>query len=277
MADTGSYSYSGNAASILYNRKLIAAVGSFTYSGNAANISFTGAVSKIYFGTLNISNLKYGSFNIYEAYLGSTQVWGKARPANALVAETATYTYTGNNATLRVGKTLAANGASYSLAGNNSLLKYGRKLVAGAASYTYSGNNAVLSTFYAMTRYATIFDDNANGLSSITAVFNTNGTVTFTTSLGDGFSLDTDFTHWHNGGTVTGIGNDRWAKRTLLSGDAVSGTLDTTLVALSASKTIAIQTVAGEAKSGEVLIELYSDAGGTTKVGQITLTITASI
>ena len=276
MADTGSYSYSGNAASILYNRKLIAAVGSFTYSGNAANISFTGAVSKIYFGTLNISNLKYGSFNIYEAYLGSTQVWGKARPANALVAETATYTYTGNNATLRVGKTLAANGASYSLAGNNSLLKYGRKLVAGAASYTYSGNNAVLSTFYAMTRYATIFDDNANGLSSITAVFNTNGTISFTTSSGDG-PVDTDFTHWNDGGTVTGIGNDRWAKRTLLSGDAVSGTLDTTLVALSASKTIAIQTVAGEAKSGEVLIELYSDAGGTTKVGQITLTITASI
>lgn len=277
VADTGSYSYSGNAASILYNRKLIAAVGSFTYSGNAANISFTGAVSKIYFGTLNISNLKYGSFNIYEAYLGSTQVWGKARPVNTMIAETVAYTYTGNNATLRVGKTLAANGASYSLSGNNSLLKYGRKLVADAASYTYSGNNAVLSKFYTMTRYATVFDDSGNGSSSITAVFNTNGTISFTTSLGDGTSLDTDFTHWHDGGTVSGIGNSRWAKRTLLSGDAVSGSLDTTLVALSASKTIAIQTVAGEGKSGEVLIEIYSDSGGTTKVGQITLTITATL
>lgn len=276
VADTGSYSYSGNAASILYNRKLIAAVGSFTYSGNAANISFTGAVSKIYFGTLNISNLKYGSFNIYEAYLGSTQVWGKPRPVNAMIAETVAYTYTGNNATLRVGKTLAANGASYSLSGNNSLLKYGRKLVADAASYTYSGNNAVLSKFYTMTRYATIFDDSGNGSSSITAVFNTNGTISFNTSAGDG-PVDTNFTHWHDGGTVSGIGNSRWAKRTLLSGDAVAGSLDTTLVALSASKTIAIQTVAGEGKSGEVLIEIYSDSGGTTKVGQITLTITATL
>lgn len=277
IADAGSYSYSGNAASVLYNRKIVSNAGNFTYSGGSANLTVASGFSKIYLGTLNISNLKYGSFNIYEAYLGSTQVWGKARPVNAMIAETVAYTYTGNNATLRVGKTLAANGASYSLSGNNSLLKYGRKLVANAASYTYSGNNAVLSKFYTMTRYATVFDDNGNGSSSITAVFNTNGTISFNTSFGDGASLDTDFTHWHDGGTVSGIGNSRWAKRTLLSGDAVAGSLDTTLVALSASKAIAIQTVAGEGKSGEVLIEIYSDSGGTTKVGQITLTITATL
>lgn len=134
-----------------------------------------------------------------------------------------------------------------------------------------------LNNVYAWTRYATVFDDNGNGSSSITVVFETDGTISVTTSFGDLASLETDFTHWHDGGTVSGIGNSRWAKRTFISGDAASGTLGTTLVALSSSKTIAMQTAAGEGRSGEILIEIYSDSGGTTKVGQITLTITATI
>lgn len=133
------------------------------------------------------------------------------------------------------------------------------------------------SAFYSFIRYATVFDDNASGSSSITASFNTDGTVSFTTSVGDGASLDTDFTHWHNGGTVAGIGNSRWAKKTSQGGDPTAGTLTTTLVALSTAKTIAIQTVAGEGRSGIELVEIYSDSGGTTKVGEITFTITATI
>lgn len=132
------------------------------------------------------------------------------------------------------------------------------------------------SAFYSFIRYATVFDVNDSGSSSITASFNTDGTVSFTTSVGDGGSLDTDFTHWHNGGTVAGIGNSRWAKKTS-SGDPTTGTLTTTLVALSTAKTIAIQTVAGEGRSGIELVEIYSDSGGTTKVGEITFTITATI
>jgi len=76
---------------------------------------------------------------------------------------------------------------------------------------------------------------------------------------------------------VAGIGNSRWAKKTFVSGDITSGTLATTITDLTAVRTIAIQTVAGEARSGVVLIEIYSDAGGTTKVGEISFTITASI
>ena len=136
-------------------------------------------------------------------------------------------------------------------------------------------NPYVYASFYSFTRFATSIDNNDSSSSSITATFNTNGTVSFTTSAGD--SQTNDFSHWHDGGTVTGIGNSRWAKRTLLSGDAVTGTLATTLTALSSSRTIAIQTVGGEGKSGLVLIEIYSDSGGTTKVGEINFTITATI
>lgn len=132
-------------------------------------------------------------------------------------------------------------------------------------------------TYYSWTRYALVFDDNASGGSSITATFNTNGTVTYAASIGDGASLENDMPHWHDGGTVTGIGNSRWAKKTFVSGDVTTGTLATTLTALSANRTMAIQTVAGEARSGEYLIEIYSDSGGTVKVGQILFTITASI
>ena len=139
----------------------------------------------------------------------------------------------------------------------------------------YLGATQVYASFYSFTRFATSIDDNDNGSSSITATFNTNGTVSFTTSAGD--SQTNDFSHWHDGGNVTGIGNNRWAKRTFISGDTVSGSLATTLTALSSSRTIAIQTVGGEGKSGVVLIEIYSDSGGTTKVGEINFTITATI
>jgi hypothetical protein len=275
-ADAGSYAYTGTAASLNYGRKLTADAGSFSYSGGAATLTFESGITKIWLGSGKISNLKIGSFQIYEAYLGSAQVWGRSRPANAIVAETRSFTYTGSDATMFRGRKMAANGASYAITGTANTLKVGRKLVADAASYTLTGTAATLSNAYTWTRYATIYDDSGNGSSSITAVFNTNGTITFNTSLGDGASLDTDFTHWHDGGTVTGIGNSRWAKKTS-SGDPTTGTLTTSLVALSSSKTISISTVGGEGRSGVELVEIYSDSGGTTKVGQITLTITATL
>lgn len=129
-------------------------------------------------------------------------------------------------------------------------------------------------SYYVWTRYATVNDTSGNAASQITLTFNTNGTVSITNSAGD--TVDTDFPHWHNGGTVTGIGNSRWAKKTS-SGDITTGTLTTTLVALSAARTLAIQTVAGEARVGQELIEIFSNSGGTTKVGEIALTVTAAV
>jgi hypothetical protein len=41
----------------------------------------------------------------------------------------------------------------------------------------YLGATQVYASFYSFTRFATSTDDNDNGSSSITATFNTNGTV----------------------------------------------------------------------------------------------------
>jgi hypothetical protein len=148
--------------------------------------------------------------------------------------------------------------------------------VSGALLGVLRNRGAPPPSFYSWTRDVDVFDDNGNETSSVTATFNTNGTVSYTTSTGDLGGLSQNMSHWHDGGTVTGIGNSRWAKKTFVSGDATSGTLATTLTALSASRTIAIQTVASELREGVVLIEIYSDSGGVTKVGEISLTIGAS-
>lgn len=144
-------------------------------------------------------------------------------------------------------------------------------------SLTYQNLKVVTSgapSFYDWTRFATVTDDNVNLASSITASFNTDGTVSFTTSAGD--SQTNDISHWHDGGTVAGIGNSRWAKKTS-SGDPTTGTLTSTLVDITAARTMSIQTVAGEARVGVELIEIFSDSGGTVKVGQISFTISATV
>ena len=143
-------------------------------------------------------------------------------------------------------------------------------------TYSYLKITIGGASFYSWANSASVDDvqGNDNGSSSITASFNNDGSVTFTTSAGDEGSLITDISNWHDGGTVAGIGNSRWAKRTS-QGDIVTGTLTTTLVALSTAKTIAIQTVVGESRTGIELIEIYSDSGGTTKVGEILFTISA--
>lgn len=127
---------------------------------------------------------------------------------------------------------------------------------------------------YSWTRSADVYDISGNGSSQITITFNTNGTCSYSSSSGDAAAITNDMSHWHDGGTVAGIGNSRWIKKTS-SGDTTSGTLTTALVALSSSRTLSISTIAGEARQGNDLLEIYSDSGGTTKVGQIDLTITA--
>lgn len=136
---------------------------------------------------------------------------------------------------------------------------------------TYSYLN-VTTGFYSWINTASVIDTGFSG-SSLTASFNTDGTVTFTTSVGD--TLIDNIDHWHIEGTVAGIGNSRWAKRTFVSGTALTGTLGTSLTALSEARTLSIEATAANV-SGTVLIEIYSDAAGTIKVGQITITLSAA-
>lgn len=65
-----------------------------------------------------------------------------------LVAAGGVYSYTGNDATLRVNRVLAADGGVYSYTGNNATLTYttagAYTLVADGGVYSYTGNNANL-------------------------------------------------------------------------------------------------------------------------------------
>ena len=133
-------------------------------------------------------------------------------------------------------------------------------------------------TFYTWTRNASAYDDNGNGTAQLTISFNTDGTVSFSSSSFDVGSLFSDFPsyHWHDAGTVAGIGNSRWAKKTA-GGDPTTGTLTTSLVSLSTVKTLSITTVAGDPRLSNDKIEIYSDAGGTTKVGEINLSLGVSL
>ena len=130
---------------------------------------------------------------------------------------------------------------------------------------------------YSFTGWSEVVDDNASGTATVTATFQTDGSLTFAASTGDAGGLTTSgITHWHDGGTVAGIGNSRWARRTLISGDTMtSGISTTTPTALSTARNMAISLVTGEGRSGTYRIDFYSDPGGTNKVGELFLTQTA--
>jgi hypothetical protein len=87
-ADGGTYSYSGNNANTLFNRRLVADGGTYTYTGNDANTLFN----------------------------------------RRLVADGGVYAYSGNNATLTYTQAgafvLQADGGVYSYSGNNANLLY---------------------------------------------------------------------------------------------------------------------------------------------------------
>jgi hypothetical protein len=140
----------------------------------------------------------------------------------------------------------------------------------------YIGATQVYASYYTLSGSGSVYDYNDSNSSSLTASFNNNGTITWSGGADDPVVTKNIFA-WHDGGNVSGIGDSRWAKKTFVSGDPTSGTLTTSLVALSSVKTVTISTVSGEGKSGNLLIEIYSDSGGTEKVGEITLQITATI
>lgn len=159
--------------------------------------------------------------------------------------------------------------------------KFQRRLGATKINRRYVGATRIHGVdppapFYSYTGSAYTDDANASGTATLTAQFQVDGRITFIASTGDGGGLSWTITHWHDGGTVSGIGNSRWAKKTLVSGDVTTGTVLTSLTALTAIRTMVISLVAGEAREGTYLVEIYSDSGGINKVGEVVLTMTVA-
>ena len=111
VANSGSYSYTGQAATLLKSKVLSASSGSYSISGQAA--------------TLLKSKLLNASAGSY-AYTGqsATISYVSGGVNYTLVASAGAYTYTGSTATLKKSKVLAASSGTYTIAGQNATLAY---------------------------------------------------------------------------------------------------------------------------------------------------------
>lgn len=109
-AQAGSYTLTGQSATLSRNRTLTASAGSYSLTGQSAVITHALAVT------------------------GYT-----------LTAQAGSYAVTGQSATLTKGRVLTAQAGSYAQTGQSAILKRGRLIAAQAGAYTVNGSSATLS------------------------------------------------------------------------------------------------------------------------------------
>ena len=158
-ADSGSYTLTGTAASLIVGRKLAADSGSYSLSGTAAAFKRGYALtadSGSY--TLSGTTVSLTAGRKLAADSGSytltgTDVTLNYSPAGSynLTAESGTYTLTGTAATLKVSRKLTADSGAYPLTGTDVTLSKGVKLTADSGSYTLTGSNVSLARTYVLT------------------------------------------------------------------------------------------------------------------------------
>ena len=129
-ADAGTYSYTGQTASILATRIITANNGSYTYSGQNS--------------TFLTTRLLTADVGVY-SYTGQAATFGATR---LLTADNGTYTYTGQDATLSYTPSttyaLTADAGSYSYTGQSATFAVTRLLTADSGTYNYTGQAASL-------------------------------------------------------------------------------------------------------------------------------------
>lgn len=126
-ANNGSYSVSGQAATIQKTRILSANNGTYAVTGQAAILSK---------GKTLIAN--YGSY----ALTGQAATIQKTR---VLLANNGAYTLTGQAATIQKSKVLTANNGNYTLTGQTATLSRSRLISGAYGSYTTTGQNATIT------------------------------------------------------------------------------------------------------------------------------------
>lgn len=133
-ADNGSYTLSGQAAALLHNYVVAAAHGSYALSGQAASLK----------RTLDF-NADYGSYAL-SGQAASLEIGYK------VVAASGSYTLSGQAASLEIGYKLTAAHGTYTLSGQDATLTYspitGYTLTADHGTYTLSGQAASLEVGY---------------------------------------------------------------------------------------------------------------------------------
>lgn len=159
--------------------------------------------------------------------------------ANTELGRSSTATLTMNDAALRTLAGVGDSGTSWSMSS-----------LWGKSSITIS--NALNPTAQASA---------ANSISAY-IYFNSDGSITY-------FDPDLSYgsTNWATP-TTAGIGSSYWIKVTRISGITTSGMVSGTIYSLSSSRSIFITTAfRGQTRLAYGSIDIYSDAGGTTRVG----------
>jgi hypothetical protein len=164
-ASAGSFSMTGIAAGLRYDRLLTAAAGSFTMTGVAASLerSYTLVAAAGSFGvTGNDAALLYGRAVVAGA--GAFTLTGVAAgllASRVLTAEVGTFALSGQDAGMLAGRAVTAEAGSFALTGNDATLVYNPvgsyTLVADAGSFALTGNDAALTTSRLLTAEAGSF------------------------------------------------------------------------------------------------------------------------
>ena len=146
----GSFSLTGQAASLLKTSKVTADAGGYTLSGQAATLK----AGRLLTGAAGSYTLSGQAATLYRALTltgaaGSYTLSGQAATfalTRKLTAAAGAYTLSGQAATLKAGRVLTAAAGSYTLTGQAATLKAGRVATGAAGAYTLSGQAATLVT-----------------------------------------------------------------------------------------------------------------------------------
>ena len=117
-ASAGTYTYTGQSATILKSRIVSASSGSYTYTGQAATIKRSRLVS----------------------------------------AASGSYTYTGQAATILKSKLVSAASGSYTYTGQTATILHSRLVTASSGSYVYTGQNATITYTPSSAKYTVTAD-----------------------------------------------------------------------------------------------------------------------
>lgn len=130
---TGAFTLTGIGAALKLARKMAASTGAFSLTGNDATLTYTPAGGPTY--TLAVGN---GAFSITGNDAG-------LKAGRKMAAGTESFIETGNAAALKAGRKMVAGSGSFTLTGLDAILKAARKLPAGTGVFTLTGSNVNLT------------------------------------------------------------------------------------------------------------------------------------
>ena len=146
-ADKGTYSFTGNAATLARAAVLASSSGNFIETGNAASLShgFSLASSAGAFNqdgnnaALVVARLVTGSTGIF-SFTGNAATFTKTTASKTLLADAGAFTSTGNDAGFNLSRKLTSSTGAYSETGNAAGLQATRKATAASGAFTFTGN-----------------------------------------------------------------------------------------------------------------------------------------